>query len=168
MQLLCTRVAASTATESWPAPALCAFAPDSMVGLAFTQHPTPPDPDDPNYTEGADFEFDARRVELDLLAAYASPERFPKKRQGVYNTIAVSSEGRAFIVDNHTLEGEPAPNAELAWELHQSMEERRARFNLRLHTDSKIASLCPAWRELVEAEAEPVPVVAASGGTVGR
>ena len=73
-----------------------------MVGLAFTQHPTPPDPDDPNYTEGADFEFDARRVELDLLAAYASPERFPKKRQGVYNTIAVSSEGRAFIVDNHT------------------------------------------------------------------
>jgi hypothetical protein len=86
---------------------------------------------------------------MDLLAAYASPERFPNKRQGDYNTIVVSSEGRAFIVDNHTLEGEPAPNAELAWELlNQPMEERRARFNLRLHTDSKIASLRPAWREL--------------------
>ena len=110
-----------------------------MVGLAFMQHPTPPDPDDPNYTEGADFEFDARRVELDLLAAYASPERFPKKRQGVYNTIAVSSEGRAFIVDNHTLEGEPAPNAELAWELHQSMEERLARYHHLLKTEISVA-----------------------------
>ena len=94
-----------------------AFAPDSMVGLAFTQYPTPPHPDDPNYNEGADFKFDARRCELDLLTAYASPERFPNKRQGDYNTIVVSSEGRAFIVDNHTLEGEPAPSAELAWEL---------------------------------------------------
>ena len=27
-------------------------------------------------------------------------------------------------MDNQTLEGEPAPNAELAWELRQSMEER--------------------------------------------
>ena len=76
-----------------------------------------------------------------------SPERIPKKRKGEYNTTAISNEGRAFIVDNQTLEGEPAPNAELAWELHQSVEERRARFDLLLNTDSKIASLCPAWRE---------------------
>ena len=121
-----------------------AFAPDSMVALAFTQHSTPPDLDDPSYTARADFSFDARRNELDILSAYASPERIPKKRQGAYNTLAVSNEGRAIIVDNQTLEGEPAPNAELAWELHQSMEERRARFNLRLHTDSKIASLSVA------------------------
>ena len=92
-----------------------------MVGLAFTQHPTPPDPDNPNYTARADFEFDARRAELDLLSACASPERIPKKRQGEYNTTAVSNEGRAFIVDNQTLKGEPAPNAELAWKLHQSI-----------------------------------------------
>ena len=52
--------------------------------------------------------------ELDILSAYASPERIPKKRQGAYNTLAFSNEGRAFIVDNQTLEGEPAPNAELA------------------------------------------------------
>ena len=102
-------------------PALRAFAPDSMVGLAFTQHPTPPDPEDPNYTACTDYLFDARRVELDLLSACASPERIPKKRQGEYNTTAVSNEGRAFIVDKQTLEGEPAPNAELAWELHQSI-----------------------------------------------
>ena len=88
-------------------PALRAFAPDSMVGLAFTQHPTPPDPDDPKYTARADYLFDARRVELDLLSACASPERIPKKRQGEYNTTAVSNEGRAFIVDNQTLEGTP-------------------------------------------------------------
>ena len=85
-----------------------------MVGLAFTQHSTPPDLDDPSYTARADFLFDARRNELDILSAYASPERIPKKRQGAYNTLAFSNEGRAFIVDNQTLEGEPAPNAELA------------------------------------------------------
>ena len=56
---------------------------------------------------GLDFLFDARRNELDILSAYASPERIPKKRQGAYNTLAVSNEGRAFIVDNQTLEGEP-------------------------------------------------------------
>ena len=159
MQLLCSpRCAASShrIVARRRTPALRAFAPDSMVGLAFTQHPTPPDPDDPDYTARADFEFDARRAELDLLSACASPERIPKKRQGEYNTTAVSNEGRTFIVDNQTLEGEPAPNAELAWELHQSMEERRARFDLLLNTDSKIESLCPAWRELVEAEPEPV------------
>ena len=77
-----------------------------MVGLAFTQHSTPPDLDDPSYTARADFLFDARRNELDILSAYASPERIPKKRQGAYNTLAVSNEGRAFIVDNQTLEGD--------------------------------------------------------------
>ena len=96
-------------------PALRAFAPDSMVGLAFTQHSTPPDLDDPSYTARADFLFDARRNELDILSAYASPERIPKKRQGAYNTLAVSNEGRAFIVDNQTLEGEP-PSAALRLE----------------------------------------------------
>ena len=126
-------------------PALRAFAPDSMVGLAFTQHSTPPDLDDPSYTARADFLFDARRNELDILSAYASPERIPKKRQGAYNTLAVSNEGRAFIVDNQTLEGEPAPNAELAWELHQSMEERLARYHHLLKTDSKIASIGLRW-----------------------
>lgn len=73
-------------------PALRAFAPDSMVGLAFTQHSTPPDLDDPSYTARADFLFDARRNELDILSAYASPERIPKKRQGAYNTLAVSNQ----------------------------------------------------------------------------
>ena len=132
-------------------PALRAFAPDSMVGLAFTQHSTPPDLDDPSYTARADFLFDARRNELDILSAYASPERIPKKRQGAYNTLAVSNEGRAFIVDNQTLEGEPAPNAELAWELHQSMEERLARYHhlpvppprLRSHDDDRPSSATP-------------------------
>ena len=138
-----------------------------MVGLAFTQDPTPPDPGDPDYTTWRDFWFDLRRAALDRLSAVASPERIPKRRQGAYNTTAVSNQGRTFLVDRQTLEGEPTPNAELAWLLHQSIEERRARYRHLLNTDSEIASLLPAWRELEEAEAEPMPDAAASGGTVG-
>ena len=53
MQLLCSPRCSFEPQNRGPrrrTPALRAFAPDSMVGLAFTQHSTPPDLDDPSYT----------------------------------------------------------------------------------------------------------------------
>ena len=129
-----------------------------VVGLAFTQYPTKPHPDDLSYIAHADYEYDARAAELDYLSGFGSPEHCPSKRQGDFNTVHLSTMGRPHIVDNHTLNGEPAPNAELATELpHQTREERYARFNRLARTDGKLRRLCPAWRELEEFAAEPVP-----------
>ena len=89
LQLRSPRIVARRRT-----PALRAFAPDSMVGLAFTQHPTPPDPDDPNYTARADFEFDARRAELWTSSARA-PRQSASQRSARVNTTRPPSATRA-------------------------------------------------------------------------
>ena len=139
-----------------------------MVRLAFTQYPAPPRPDAPNDVaaqalndiEDADYKYEARLAQLDLLTAFASPERFPNKRKGVFNTVDLSTTGRAWIVDNDTLEGDPAPNAELARELpNQTLEERCARYNLRLKTDSPAAAPA-AWRAAAWGRARDEPAAA--------
>ena len=43
------------------------------------------------YIEDADNKYDARLAQLDLLTAFASPETFPNKRKGVFNTVDFST-----------------------------------------------------------------------------
>ena len=120
-----------------------------VVDLAFTQRAIPPDRDDQSYTAWADHAYDERANELDELSGFGPPEQFPDTRQRDYNTVHLSTEGRPHIVDNDTLNGEPAPNAELARELQdQTRDERYARFSLFVHSDDKLRRLCPTWREL--------------------
>ena len=62
-----------------------------MVCLAFTQYPASPRPHAANDEaalalndiEDADYKYEARLAQLDLLTAFSSPETFPNKRKGV-------------------------------------------------------------------------------------
>lgn len=67
---------------------------DDAVRLAFTQYPASPRPraaNDEGSTlalndiEDADYKYEARLAQLDLLTAFASPESSPNKRKGVFN-----------------------------------------------------------------------------------